>query len=332
MKDGLTRALSRYQRTFARLHHRAEGRRRHRHRSTAARRLPDLPLGLDAQLRAAVQQPVLLGRLRGDRQARLARASPTRSPTAATTIMVPQDQVYATRISLSGAGLPEQLRQRLLDPGQAEPVDLAVPGADQLQAGDGGRALHDHRGDQRRRHRGRAPRAPAEAGLRRQAGPGDRLGPGRDPAGQHAWAPSRSRRSCTWSPRASTASSRTRSPSPTPRARVLSATDATGGTAASSREPAGRRLPGRDEQRGSRRCSTACVGPGNSTVAVTANLDFDKSVSETKSYTYNKNERAALADQEHARSTPGTGGGSSLTGVVGPGRPDGLHRHCRRLG
>lgn len=59
------------------------------------------------------------------------------------------------------------------------------------------------------------------------------------------------------------------------------------------------------------------VGPGNSTVAVTANLDFDKSVTETKKYTSNKN-ALPLSQSENTEKYSGTGAGSSLTGVVGP--------------
>lgn len=59
------------------------------------------------------------------------------------------------------------------------------------------------------------------------------------------------------------------------------------------------------------------VGAGNSTVAVTANLDFDKSITETKKYTSNK-DALPLAESENTEKYSGTGAGSSLTGVVGP--------------
>ncbi len=54
------------------------------------------------------------------------------------TVMVPRNDVYKTRIQLSGEGLPERQRRRLLAPRRAGPLHLAVQGADRLQAGHGG--------------------------------------------------------------------------------------------------------------------------------------------------------------------------------------------------
>ena len=59
------------------------------------------------------------------------------------------------------------------------------------------------------------------------------------------------------------------------------------------------------------------LGAGNSTVAVTANLDFDKSVTETKTYSYDKN-NVPLSQTRNVEKYTGAGAGSSLTGVVGP--------------
>lgn len=58
------------------------------------------------------------------------------------------------------------------------------------------------------------------------------------------------------------------------------------------------------------------VGPGNSTVAVTANLDFDKSVTEKKSYTWNKN-NPPLSETKAVEKYNGAAA-SGLSGVVGP--------------
>jgi flagellar M-ring protein FliF len=58
------------------------------------------------------------------------------------------------------------------------------------------------------------------------------------------------------------------------------------------------------------------VGPGNSTVAVTANLDFDKSVTEKKSYTWNKN-NPPLSETKNVEKYNGVAA-NGLTGVVGP--------------
>ncbi|MBW8751201.1 MAG: flagellar M-ring protein FliF [Propionibacteriales bacterium] len=59
------------------------------------------------------------------------------------------------------------------------------------------------------------------------------------------------------------------------------------------------------------------LGSGNSTVAVTANLDFDKSVTETKTYSYN-DKNVPLSQSKNVEKYNGAGAGSSLTGVVGP--------------
>ncbi len=59
------------------------------------------------------------------------------------------------------------------------------------------------------------------------------------------------------------------------------------------------------------------VGPGNSTVAVTANLDFDKAVIEKKTYTSNKDVKP-LSESTRTERYNGAGAGTSLTGVVGP--------------
>lgn len=59
------------------------------------------------------------------------------------------------------------------------------------------------------------------------------------------------------------------------------------------------------------------VGPGNSTVAVTANLDFDKSVTERKTYSFNP-KNPALSESTNTETYTGAAAGSGVTGVVGP--------------
>lgn len=59
------------------------------------------------------------------------------------------------------------------------------------------------------------------------------------------------------------------------------------------------------------------LGPGNSTVQVTANLDFDKSVSETTRY-FRANNIPALSESTKTETYQGTGGDGGSTGVVGP--------------
>jgi flagellar M-ring protein FliF len=97
---------------------------------------------------------------------------------------------------------------------------------------------------------------------------------------------------------------------------VLSGTDGTGDAGASTRNQEIANY--QDEV--SNRIQTMLdrvVGPGNSTVAVTANLDFDKSVTETKNYTYNK-QNVPLSETKNVEKYNGAGAGSALTGVVGP--------------
>ncbi|GAA1137753.1 flagellar basal-body MS-ring/collar protein FliF [Nocardioides aquiterrae] len=59
------------------------------------------------------------------------------------------------------------------------------------------------------------------------------------------------------------------------------------------------------------------VGPGNSTVQVTADLDFDKSVSESTTY-QNDPTQAPLSSSESSEQYAGPGGAGAANGVVGP--------------
>ena len=65
------------------------------------------------------------------------------------------------------------------------------------------------------------------------------------------------------------------------------------------------------------------LGPGNSTVQVTVDLDFDKSVSE--STTYGKDSKAPLSSSTSTEKYDGPAGGTGASGVVGPdGQMDSL--------
>jgi flagellar M-ring protein FliF len=59
------------------------------------------------------------------------------------------------------------------------------------------------------------------------------------------------------------------------------------------------------------------LGPGNSQVQVTADLDFDKSVSETTRY-FRATQVPALSETTKTETYQGTGGAGGSTGVVGP--------------
>jgi flagellar M-ring protein FliF len=97
---------------------------------------------------------------------------------------------------------------------------------------------------------------------------------------------------------------------------VLSATDGTSGMAASTRN---QQVEDYQDEMNNRvqKMLDRVVGPGNSTVAVTANLDFDKAVTEKKTYTYNK-DNVPLSQTTNVEKYNGVGAGSALTGVVGP--------------
>jgi flagellar M-ring protein FliF len=97
---------------------------------------------------------------------------------------------------------------------------------------------------------------------------------------------------------------------------VLSTTDGASGMAASTRN---QQVEDYQDEMNNRvqTMLDRVLGPGNSTVAVTANLDFDKSVTDTKSYTYN-DKNVPLSQSKNVEKYNGAGAGSSLTGVVGP--------------
>jgi flagellar M-ring protein FliF len=100
---------------------------------------------------------------------------------------------------------------------------------------------------------------------------------------------------------------------------VLSGTDGTdgaGGAAAASRN---QEVTNYQDQLNQRIQSMLdrVVGPGNSTVAVTANLDFDKSTVQTKKYTYDP-KNPPLSQTKSSELYNGAGAGSQSTGVVGP--------------
>jgi len=98
--------------------------------------------------------------------------------------------------------------------------------------------------------------------------------------------------------------------------RVLSGGDGAAGAAASSRNQ--EVADYQSEMNG--RIQTMLdrvVGPGNSTVAVTANLDFDKAVTETKKYSYDP-KNVPLSETKNTETYNGAGTGTGLTGVVGP--------------
>lgn len=98
--------------------------------------------------------------------------------------------------------------------------------------------------------------------------------------------------------------------------RVLSTPDGTGGLGASTRD---QQVADFQDQRSTRiqAMLDRVLGPGNSIVQVTADLDFDKSVSESTTYGTDPN-KTALSAASSSETYKGPAGASGSTGVVGP--------------
>ncbi|MFC6288141.1 flagellar basal-body MS-ring/collar protein FliF [Nocardioides sp. GCM10027113] len=233
------------------------------------------------------------------------------------TIMVPRSQVYETRISLSGEGLPSSSGQggyALLDDQDIstsqfkEQTDFkrAMEGelASTIEAIDGV--------DTAVVHLALPPQQvfveeqdPATASVLVATRPGSDLDPQQVQAVVHLVASSIDGLDPDRVTVADAAG------------RVLSATDGADGVAST-------RAQAVDEfqQDMSGRIQTMLdrvVGPGNSTVQVTANLDFDKVVSETTTYTADEdNPPLSSSSEKETYSGAGAGGRNGAGGVVGP--------------
>ncbi|WP_101525390.1 flagellar basal-body MS-ring/collar protein FliF [Nocardioides houyundeii] len=98
--------------------------------------------------------------------------------------------------------------------------------------------------------------------------------------------------------------------------RVLSADSATGGAGASSRTQQVKEYED-DLSAEIQRTLDRVLGPGNSTVAVTANLDFDQAVRKTTTYESDP-ERAPLSSSRQSETYDGAGAAETAGGTVGP--------------
>ena len=100
--------------------------------------------------------------------------------------------------------------------------------------------------------------------------------------------------------------------------RVLSVDDGTDTASASTRSQAVDDY--QDEMSGKIQSTLDRVlGPGNATVTVTANLDFDKAVQESKTYTAKKDIKPlSESKQSETYNGPGAGQATGANGVVGP--------------
>lgn len=97
---------------------------------------------------------------------------------------------------------------------------------------------------------------------------------------------------------------------------VLTTTDGVAGVGASSRD---QQVAEFQAQMASRiqAMLDRVVGPGNSTVQVTADLDFDKSISESTTYAGNS-KNPPLSSSSSKEKYAGPAGGGAISGVVGP--------------
>lgn len=240
--------------------------------------------------------------------------TPYKLANGGSTVMVPRDSVYATRISLSGQGLPEQSSSQgysLLDNQDIstsefqEQTDFkrAMEGelASTIEAIDGVTTAVVHLAlppakvfaDQQ---------DPPTASVLIDTAAGTTFGPEQVQAVVHLVASSID----GLDPDNVTVTDSS--------GKVLSSSDA-GALGAATRD----QQVAAFQQQTSQRIQTMLdrvVGPGNSTVQVTAELDFDKSVSE--STTYGKPVKGSLSSSSSSEKYNGPAGGSSSTGVVGP--------------
>ncbi|MCX6397851.1 MAG: flagellar basal-body MS-ring/collar protein FliF [Propionibacteriales bacterium] len=237
------------------------------------------------------------------------------------TVMVPKDQVYTSRIALSGAGIPSGsgsdgsgysiLDKQSLSTSQAQEqtnFKRAMEGelANTVEAIDGVETAVVHLALPAKQVFADS-QDPATASVLVATRPGSTMNPEQVQAIVHLVASSID----GLDPTKVTVADST--------GRVLSSTDGGGADgAASTRTQQINEFQDQTRDR-IQAMLDRVVGPGNSTVAVTANLDFDKSVTETKKYTSNKN-ALPLSQTENVEkySGDGTGTGSSQTGVVGP--------------
>lgn len=316
MKDSISRAFARYQRTFLAF--------------TTGQKLVAV-LGTGALLLAGFlvfqwaakpsYSPLFSNLSAKDASAVVdkldAAGTPYELTDGGSTVMVPKDKVYSARISLAGAGLPSnssssgyaQLDKNNLSTSQFQEqtnFKRAMEGelANTIEAIDGVDTAVVHLALPQKQVFADN-QEPATASVLVATGAGRTLDPQQVQAVVHLVASSID----GLDPAKVTVADST--------GRVLSSTDGSGADGAASTRA--QQINDFQEQTRSRiqAMLDRVVGAGNSTVAVTANLDFDKSVTETKKYTSNK-DAEPLSETENTEKYNGTGAGSGVTGVVGP--------------
>lgn len=231
------------------------------------------------------------------------------------TVMVPKDKVYSSRIALSGEGLPTSsdngysiLDDQGLSTSQTQEQTnfkraMEAELSNTVEALDGVETAVVHLALPQKQVFSDS-QAPATASVLVATNPGNSLNADQVQAIVHLVASSID----ALDPKNVTVADST--------GKVLTSTDEDGGIGAGTRNQEVEDY--QDEMNG--RIQTMLdrvVGPGNSTVAVTANLDFDKSVTESKTYTYDP-KNPAVSESTNTETFTGPGAGSGLTGVVGP--------------
>lgn len=232
------------------------------------------------------------------------------------TIMVPRDDVYSTRIALSGKGLPEQSGSQgysLLD-GQdistsefQEQTDFkrAMEGelAKTIEAVDGVNTAVVHLALPQKEVFSDE-QDPATASVLIDTTAGTTFAPEQVQAIVHLVASSID----GLDPADVTVADAT--------GKVLSGGEADGTLSASTRDQAVSDYEKTTTDR-IQSMLDRVLGPGNSIVQVTADLDFDKAISESTTYD-TKNQAPVLSSSKSSEKYSGPAGGSAVTGIVGP--------------
>ncbi|WP_239456280.1 flagellar basal-body MS-ring/collar protein FliF [Nocardioides solisilvae] len=232
------------------------------------------------------------------------------------TVMVPKDQVHETRIALSGEGLPAStdggyslLDEQSLSTSQFQEqtsFKRAMEGelATTIEAIDGVRTAVVHLAMPPKQVFAKE-QDPAKASVLVATDRGDAFQPEQVQAVVHLVASSIE----GLDPDKVTVTDST--------GRVLSADGTTGGTGSGTRAQAVEEYQD-DLTAKIQRTLDTVVGPNNSTVVVTANLDFDKSVSTTTTYESDPEAKPLSRSRQRESYNGGAGDQGTAGGVVGP--------------
>ena len=320
MKQNRARTLARYRSTFAALHRRPEGRRRRRHARPAARRrswsFRWAPTPTYAPLfsnLAAEDASAIVEQLDAE-------GMPYELSDGGGTIMVPEDQVYDDPDRAERRGPAGAATERLRAARRAGHLDLA---SSRSRPATSGRWRASSPRPSRRSTASTPPSCTSRS-RRRRSSPTSRTRPPprswSTPRPATSSTPSRCRRSSTWSPPASTASTPTRSPSPTRPARCSPRPTGRRPRRA-ARAPAVDDVPAASCQVRLQTMLDRVVGPGNSTVQVTARPRLRQAVTETTTYTptprTRRRCRSSTRPETLQRSRPATAAPAASSGPDG---------------